>query len=110
MTLRKLFIAALGVAVLGGAATAASADTPWERHHSRRDQVNDRLVNLRHSIRRERRDGDLSRGEAFRLDRRLHVIRFQDHRFARHHGGHISRAEQARLNHEENGVRRHIPG
>ena len=37
-------------------------------------------------------------------------IRMHERRFARHDGGHISRFEQARLNHQENRVGRHIPG
>jgi hypothetical protein len=37
------------------------------------------------------------------------MIRVQERRDARRDHGHITRREQARLNHEETGVRRHIP-
>jgi hypothetical protein len=73
-------------------------------------EVNQRLDHLNRSIREERRDGDLNAREAMRLHQHVHFIRQQERRFARHDGGHITRVEQARLNHEENGVRRHIPG
>jgi hypothetical protein len=36
-------------------------------------------------------------------------IRLQERRDARHDGSHLTRREQARLNHEETGVRHHIP-
>ncbi|MBV9994680.1 MAG: hypothetical protein JO127_05660 [Caulobacteraceae bacterium] len=110
MTLRKLLIAAMGVAVVAGGATTASANTPWQNHHPRRVEVNHRLTNLNRSIREERREGELTRGEAAHMHARVHHIRMQERRMARFHGGHLTRVEQARLNHEETGVRRHIPG
>jgi hypothetical protein len=108
MQLCKLLIAAAGLTIACGVAGAAAADTPWQAHHPRREEVNQRLSNLNHSIRVERRQGELSGWQARRLQERDHMIRMQERRFARHDGGHISRYEQARLNHEENGVRRHI--
>ena len=110
MTLRNLLIAAAGAAMLLGGASAASAGTPWQNHHPRRVEVNHRLANLNHQIREERREGDIGRGEARRLHRHVHYIRVQERRFARHHGSHLTRAEQARLNHEETRLHRHIPG
>ena len=108
MIFPKLLIAAMGLAVVAGGATAASADTPWQNHHPRRVEVNHRLDNLNRSIGDERREGDLTAAEAARMHHHLHHIRAQERFFARHDGGHITRGEQARLNHEENGVRRHI--
>jgi hypothetical protein len=108
MTIRNLLIAGLGLAIVAGGATSALADTPWQNHHPRRVEVNHRLETLNHSIRDERREGDLSASEAARMHRHMHHIRAQERFYARHHGGHITRAEQARLNHQENGVRRHI--
>jgi hypothetical protein len=110
MQLRSLLIAAVGLTIAAGAAGAASADTPWQAHHPRREEVNNRLHNLNHSIREERREGDINGWQARRLHARDYAIRMQERRFARHDGGHISRWEQARLNREENGVRHHIPG
>jgi hypothetical protein len=109
MNFRNLLIAAMGAAVLAGGAGAASANTPWQNHHPRRVEVNHRLVHLNRSIRVERREGDLTAAQAARLHRHVHMIRLQERRDARHDGSHLTRREQARLNHEETGVRHHIP-
>jgi hypothetical protein len=110
MKLRNLMIAAIGLAVTAGAAGAASADTPWQAHHPRREEVNQRLGNLNHSIRDERYEGGLTGWQARRMHFRVHQIRQQERFYARRDGGHLTRWEQSRLNHEENGVRHHIPG
>ena len=109
MNFRNLLIAAAGLVMAAGAADAASAATTWQNHHPRRVEVNHRLTHLNRSIRQERREGELTAAQAGRMHARVHMIRLQERRFARHDGGHITRREQARLNHEENGVRRHIP-
>jgi hypothetical protein len=108
MQFRNLLIAAAGLAVTVGAADAASAGTPWQNHHPRRVEVNHRLGNLNHSIRVARHDGDINAWQAHRLHARVHLIRRQERFDARHNGSHLTRAEQARLNHEETGVRHHI--
>jgi len=110
MKLRNLLIASLGLAMAAGAAGAASAATPWQAHHPRRVEVNHRIEHLNRSIRMERREGRISGAEAYRLHAHVHMIRRQERQFARRDGGHISRYEQARLNHEEHGVRRHLRG
>ena len=109
MNFRNLLIAAMGAAVLAGGATAASANTPWQNHHPRRVEVNHRLNHLNRQIRHERRDGDLTGRQARRMERHVHMIRLQERRDARHDGGHITRHEQARLNHKETRVGRHVP-
>jgi len=109
MKLRNLMVAALGLTMAAGVAGAASAATPWQHHHPRRVEVNHRLGNLNRSIRDERREGGLTAFQARHLHRDVHMVRLQERRFARHDGGHITRAEQGRLNHEETGIRRHIP-
>lgn len=110
MKLRNLLIAAAGLAVTVGAAGAASAGTPWQNHHPRRVEVNHRLVHLNRSIRRERHEGEISAWQAHRLHARVHMIRHQERVFARHDGSHLTRGEQARLNHEETGVGHHVTG
>ena len=109
MKLRNLLIAAMGLAVMGGAAGAASAATPWQTHHPRRVEVNHRLGHLNRSIRVDRREGKLTAFQAHRLHDRVHMIRVRERFDARHNGTHLTRVEQARLNHRENVVRRHIP-
>lgn len=98
---KPLFLA-LSIAVIG-AASAASAD-PMQPDHPRRAEVNHRLNHLNHRINHERREGELTAGQAHRLHRRVHHIRVEERHMARHHHGHITRREQARLNHQENAV------
>jgi hypothetical protein len=107
MKLRTLIIAAAGLTLAAG---AASAETPWQAHHPRRVEVNHRLDHINRQVRHERLQGDLTAAQARRLHERAHMIRMQEQRFARHDAGHLTRHEQARLNHEENGLHRHVPG
>jgi Spy/CpxP family protein refolding chaperone len=109
MKLRTLAIAAAGLTLAVGAAGAASADTPWQAHHPRREEVNHRLDNINRHIRYERREGDLTAAQARRLHERDYMLRMQERRFAFYHNGHITRREQVRLNHEETRLHRHIP-
>jgi hypothetical protein len=102
---RNALLAIMGLILAGSAVTGASAETT----HPRREQVNERLVHQDHRIREARRDGAVSAREAWRLHKADYRVRVQERRFAHRHGGHITRAEQVRLNHEENRVGRHIP-
>jgi hypothetical protein len=111
MKLRNLLVAATGLAIVAGAATTASAyENTWQRHHPYRVQVNHRITNLNRSINEERREGDINAAQAARLHTRVHSIRMQEQHIAANHGSHIGLAGQARLNREENGVRRVTPG
>ena len=105
----KTLLAAAGLVVaLAGAAGAAQADTRWQAHHPRREQVNNRLAIQNFRIHQERRSGDISAAKAYRLHMADQRIRMQERWFARHDGGHITRAEQMRLNHQENRVSHRI--
>jgi len=85
-------------------ATLSFAETQWEKDHPRRDEVNDRLENQNQRIREGRENGTVTPREAHRLHREDRAIRRQERRYARHHGGHISKGEQKKLNREENRV------
>jgi hypothetical protein len=85
-------------------ATLSFAETQWEKDHPGRDEVNDRLENQSSRIENGREDGTLTGNEAQKLHREDRAIRRQERRYARHHGGHISKAEQAKLNREEDRV------
>lgn len=100
-------LAAIGLAISLGAAGAASA-TPWQTHHPRRVEVNHRLGDQFHRIREERKLGVISPAKAARLHAADYRVRMQERRFAGHDGSHLTRAEQARLNHEENRVSHRI--
>jgi hypothetical protein len=101
---RKAIIAALSFALLGVSVVSASAETQWERNHPRRDQVNDRLANQNRRINDEVREGEISRGEAWRLHQEDRTIRGEERTMARFNNGHITRAEQRALNQQENVV------
>lgn len=99
----------LGIAgVLVAGAAPAFAETAWERNHPRRDQVNDRIANQERRITQERREGEISRGQARAMRGQLAGIRTQERYDARFDRGHITRGEQGQLNRELNYTSREI--
>lgn len=101
---KTALLAILGVVLTGTAVTSASAETRWQADHPRRTEVNHRLHNQALRIKAERRAGEISAAKAHRIriaDR--HVLRHERH-YAALHRGHISRAEQSRLNRQENRI------
>ncbi len=92
------------IGILSVSITSASAETAWERSHPRRDQVNDRLAHQDARINHEFREGELTRWQARHLHAEDHTIRAEERRMAFFHHGRITRAEQARLNRQENFV------
>ena len=104
---RNLLVAALGLAAIA-AAGSASAETRWEQHHPRQDQVLDRDAHLRHDVRVERREGDISRAQAHHMLRHDRQIAREDHRMARRNGGYITKAQQHRMNRQENRPANHV--
>ena len=107
-SIRLVLIAVAATVSLACLAGPAMADTPWQAHHPRREEVNNRLANQHARVHREVREGEMSHAQAARLHRADHRIRMQERRMAARHGGHLTRHEQARLNHEENHVSRRI--
>ncbi len=105
---KNALLVVMGLMLAGSAATAASAETPWQANHPRRVEVNHRLQTQNLRIREERRAGEITPAKARRLHAADRRIARQERRFARHDGGHITGAEQHRLNREENKVSRKI--
>ncbi len=108
MNTRKIVILAMSVIMAAGAASAASADTPWQAKHPRREEVNARLKHQDVRIHQERREGEISAAKAHRLHLADRRIRAQERRDAAMHGSHLTKAEQHRLNKDENGVSHRI--
>lgn len=104
----KLSILGLSLAASVAVATGASAETPWQRRHPRRVEVNHRLIHQNHRITRERREGEISKAQAHDLRAEDRGVRGQERYDASHDNGHITRAEQHQLNQEENGVSQQI--
>jgi hypothetical protein len=85
----------------------ASAET-WDQAHPRRAEVNGRLDNQNQRINQQRREGEITRGEASKLHAEDRTIRKEERFMASQNGGHITRAEQRALNQQENAVSRQI--
>ena len=105
---RKIATIALVGAFAAGIATSAMAETQWDKNHPRRDQVNDRLQNQNRRIHQEVKEGEMSKQQAKKLHREDRAIRNEERRMAARNGGHITKAEQAKLNRQENAVSRQI--
>jgi hypothetical protein len=103
----RMAVVLLTLGVVAGTAEVANAGT-WNQNHPRRAEVNGRLANQNARINQERREGEITRGEARALHAQDRFIRTEERFMARQHGGHITRAEQRALNQQENGVSREI--
>ena len=94
-----------GIAI--GLSSNAYADT-WAAKHPRRAEVNHRLANQNARIHQERKDGQITKTQAADLHAEDRGIRAQERFDASKDGGHITKAEQGQINHEENQVSRQI--
>lgn len=107
-SIRTVLTAVAATVSLACLAAPAMADTPWQAHHPRREQVNNRLGNQNARIHEEVKEGEMSHAKAARLHRADHRIRMQERRMAARNDGHITKREQHRLNREENRVSHRI--
>jgi hypothetical protein len=108
----------LGILLAGVAGTATAREfhpreeraheTHWERNHPARDQVNDRLARQHQRIRREVREGELTRAQAHQIHQEEHQVRADERGMAKNQQGHITHAQQAQLNQQENQISRQI--
>lgn len=103
------FVIALSALLLGSLATNVMAeDGKWEKHHPRRDQVNDRLENQNKRINHEVKEGELTKKQAGELHKEDRRIRQEEHDMASQNKGHITKEEQKTLNQQENQVSKEI--
>jgi len=103
----RIAITILSLGVVAGATAIANAGT-WNQNHPRRAEVNARLANQNWRINQERREGEITAGQARALHAQDRFIRHEERFMARQNGGHITRAEQRSLNQQENAVSREI--
>lgn len=95
--------------LLGGMMINAFADeAKFDKEHPRREEVNQRLENQDKRINKEVKDGEISKGQAAKLHREDRHIRKEERAIASKDGGHITKKEQERLNHQENKVSEQI--
>lgn len=99
---------AVSLALAAFSASPASADTPWQAHHPRREQINNRLARQNQRIHQEVKEGEMSHAQAARLHRADRRIRTTERRMARRNDGHVTKAQQRRLNRRENHVSHRI--
>lgn len=104
---RKLLAATFAALSLASLGTAASAAT-WDQTHPRRAEVNARLANQNRRIQHEVKEGEMTHAQAAALHRQDHQIRREERLMASQNGGHITRPEQRVLNQQENAVSRQI--
>lgn len=107
--MKKSFVVAsllsiIAVSSFAQAPVAAQNDTPWQKTHPRREQVNKRLANQNKRIHREVKQGELSKSQAASLHKEDHQIRQEERDMAAQNGGHITKQEQKTLNQQENKV------
>lgn len=107
MNRRILALAAAAVAAVSFS-TGALAETQWQKDHPRRTEVNSRLANQDRRIHNEVKDGQINRQQAAALHHEDHQIRQEERDMASQDHGHITRADQAALNQQENGVSHQI--
>ena len=94
---------------LSGAAIATTADAAtWRAAHPRRAEVNARLAHENRRIAVERHEGEITAAQAHDLHAEVHGVRAQERYDASQNNGHITRAEQAQLNHQENQISKQI--
>lgn len=100
----------LGTLALGALliASAAQAQTPWERAHPRRAQVLHRTHHLNHRIGQERREGELTASQAHALQQQVHATQLEQRHMAQLNGGYITRAQQTGLNQQQNAISRKV--
>ena len=100
--------AVAAVALTGLASNALADDTQWQKDHPRREQVNNRLGNQNQRIKQERKEGEITKAQAQKLNSEDHAIRQEERTMASTNNGHITKAEQKSLNQQENQVSKQI--
>lgn len=106
---RTVLMASIVAVTLGALAAPAMADeTQWQKDHPRRTQVNNRLKNQNQRIKQERKEGEITKGQAQQLHSEDHALRQEERTMASTNGGHITKAEQKSLNQQENQVSKQI--
>jgi len=108
VTVQRVITLAVAGLFAVGVAGSAMADTPWQKAHPRREQVNNRLNWQNHRIHQEVKEGDLTHQQASQLHKQDWQIRQEERDMASQDGSHITKLDQATLNQQENHVSQEI--
>jgi len=110
--MRRKFTVLLGSALLTffmlGNSTLTFAQSDWAKEHPRRVQVNKRLMNQNQRIKKEVKEGEISKGQGAKLHKQDRMIRQEERDMAKMNGSHITKQEQKTLNQQENATSREI--
>lgn len=108
-SLKTVFLSTLTVVTLAASAGSTfAAETAWQKHHPRREQVNKRLANQDKRIHNEVKEGEITKGQAAALHKEDRSIRTEEKTMAGLDNGHITKADQRALNQQENAVSKQI--
>jgi hypothetical protein len=98
----------LALAFIAASSASVRAQDHFDKTHPRRAEVNHRLDNQHNRVKNGVKDGDLTKKQAHQIKREDRHIRREERHMAAKDGGHISKADQAKLNRQENHVSRQI--
>ena len=96
------------IAGLAFSASTFAQSKKFNATHPRRAEVNHRLNHQDNRIHKEVKEGEMSKTQAAALHQRDRNIRNTEKYDASKHNGHLTKAEQARLNKRENNVSKSI--
>jgi hypothetical protein len=99
---------ALAFVLNGASGYVRAEETPWQKEHPRRAEVNHRLNNQNKRIHTEVKNGKLTKAQGAALHQEDHQIRTEERDMAGQNGSHITKQEQGVLNQQENGVSQQI--
>ena len=105
---KAILLAVSSTFFFAAAGSVFAADKDWKADHPRRAEVNKRLNNQDKRINQERKEGEITKGQAQALHKEDRQIRGEERAMASQNGGHITKQEQKTLNQQENAVSKQI--
>lgn len=105
--MKRTLILSIATLALSALAAPGFAQT-YEPGHPRVNEVTSRQESQQKRIAEGVRSGELTRGEAARLEAQQQHIESQKERYMAEHNGHLTRREQIQLNREQNRASRNI--
>ncbi|MES2126976.1 MAG: hypothetical protein V4463_06865 [Pseudomonadota bacterium] len=94
--------------LLAFGSNAFAVDGDFQTSHPRRAEVNARLAKQNQRIKKEVKEGEITKDQAKSLHQEDKAIRSEERTMASLHNGHITKAEQKSLNQQENAVSKQI--
>ena len=98
----------LALALVAAFTASARAEDHFNKTHPRRAEVNHRLNNQHKRVNEGVKDGDLTKKQAHQIKKEDRHIRQEERRMAARDGGHLTKADQRKLNRQENHVSNQI--